>query len=659
MVLCASLLSEACTKRDIVAVEVGVVTAHPSIASLLDGQVLQFTAIVTDIEGRPLPGATVTWETEDPDIVSIDATGILRALREGEAIVRATFRGVSGTSVVTVLPDAVLEASDDSVVFHAAVGQPSPAPAVLELSLTGVGRIGGLEASIDFAAGQPDGWLTPALADTVAPTSLTLAPSTSALPAGAYDATLVIESSDDDGPLQLPVSLRITGLTVSESGGSSSVSESGREDTVTVVLDAPPLADVVVDVASGDPTEVVVSPVRLTFTPSTWDVPQTVALIGVDDEAVDGDRVSTVTVSVVDALSDPAFSPVPDREITVTTVDDDKGRFSAHETDGATRVGEGGTDDVMVVLDLPPLSNVVIRVTSVDPTQLTVSPGVLTFTPQSWATPQTVVVTGVQDGVPEGLQTIDVVFAVDAARSDDGFDGAPDRVITASVFDGLTVVQTGGSTRVTESGGRDSVTVALGARPSSDVSVQITRSDPTEVRLTPESLKFTPSSWNVPQTVVVRPEDDVTVDGDVTSEIVFSVAGNSDPVFLSVPARSVLVTTVDDEVAGFTIDESGDWTTVRERSSDDLKIVLDAQPLSTVVITLTSADPNYVFVAPASLIFTSQNWSRAQEVEVFGVDNNRYDGFLWIDVTVSVDDANSDDAFDAVADQVLRVLFRD
>jgi len=55
-----------------------------------------------------------------------------------------------------------------------------------------------------------------------------------------------------------------------------------------VVLTAQPTADVTIGLSSSDITEGTVAPASVTFTPVTWNVPQTVTVTGVDDLLVDG-----------------------------------------------------------------------------------------------------------------------------------------------------------------------------------------------------------------------------------------------------------------------------------------------------------------------------------------------------------------------------------
>ena len=115
--------------------------------------------------------------------------------------------------------------------------------------------------------------------------------------------------------------IRIPGFTLSTT--TLTVSESGTTATFTVVLNSQPSSDVVFDVTSGDTSEATLSTAALTFTSSNWNTAQTVTVTGVDDSLIDGDIVSTTTVSVNDGSSDNAFDGLSDQTVSVTTEDDD------------------------------------------------------------------------------------------------------------------------------------------------------------------------------------------------------------------------------------------------------------------------------------------------------------------------------------------------
>ncbi len=157
------------------------------------------------------------------------------------------------------------------------------------------------------------------------------------------------------------------GFTIAETSENTAVSEAGSSDTFTIVLDAQPTSDVTFSVSDGSSDEISLSPTTITFTNANWDTPQTVTVTGSDDNLVDGSQTSTVTISVVDEISDDSFDPVADQTLSVSTSDNDTAGFTIAESSGSTGVAEtGSTDTFTVVLDAEPTSNVVIDITSGD-----------------------------------------------------------------------------------------------------------------------------------------------------------------------------------------------------------------------------------------------------------------------------------------------------
>ena len=144
---------------------------------------------------------------------------------------------------------------------------------------------------------------------------------------GVANQTVTAETVDNDPQ---------AGFTVAESGGGTSVSETGTTDTFTVVLTNQPNSNVVIDVSSGDTDEATVSPSSLTFTTGNWNSAQTVTVTGVSDNAVDGNQNTTITVSVNDGSSDNNFDPLNDQTITATTTD--PWGFTVTQSGGSTSV---------------------------------------------------------------------------------------------------------------------------------------------------------------------------------------------------------------------------------------------------------------------------------------------------------------------------------
>ena len=107
----------------------------------------------------------------------------------------------------------------------------------------------------------------------------------------------------------------------------------------------------------------------------------------------------------------------------------------------------------------------------------------------------------------------------------------------------------------------------------------------------------------------------------------------------------------------FVITESGDGTSVSESgTTDSFEAVLIAQPISDVVLTVTSGNETDVTVNPSTLTFTAFNWNSPQTVTVTAVEDSVRDGNQSVPVTISVDADASDDDFDHATDQTVTVM---
>ncbi|GIR37543.1 MAG: hypothetical protein CM15mP49_29280 [Actinomycetota bacterium] len=382
-----------------------------------------------------------------------------------------------------------------------------------------------------------------------------------------------------------------------------------------------------------------------------------------DDAAVDGNQVTTITVAIDDANSDDGYDAVENQTVSVTTTDDDTAGYTIQEDDGSTEVDESGTTDTFtVVLNTQPLSDVVFSIISSDTGEATVTSS-LTFTPANWDTPQTATVTGIDDDIVDGTQSPVITISVNDALSHDDFDDLQDQTINASNTDddvaGFTIDELNGSVEVTEAGGTDTFTVVLDAQPTSNVVLTLTSNDVGESSVS-SPITFTAANWDTPQTVTVTGIDDDIIDGEQGSSITISIDdANSDNDFDSIPDQTVSVLTADDDVAGFTVDQLDGSVEVTEAGgTDTFTVVLDAQPTSDVVIALTSSDTGEATIS-GSLTFTSANWDTPQTVTVTGVDDNLIDGTITSNISVSIIDAISDANFQAVNDQTVSVSTTD
>ena len=458
----------------------------------------------------------------------------------------------------------------------------------------------------------------------------------------------------------------IAGFTISKT--TATVSEDGTTttDLFTVVLNAQPLSDVVLDLSLSATPDAAIDKMTLTFTDADWNVPQTVNVTGLNDDIDDGDEVTTITVAVNDTASDDTFDPLADQTVVVTTTDDDTAGFTLSKT--TATVSEDGTtttDSFTVVLDAQPLTDVVLDLSLTATPDAAIDKMTLTFTNADWNVPQTVNVTGLNDDSDDGDEETTITVAVDDTASDDTFDPLADQTVTVTTTDDETVGFTLSKTTATVSEDgtttTDSFTVVLDAQPLTDVVLDLSLTATPDVAIDKMTLTFTNADWNVPQTVNVTGLNDDSDDGDEETTITVAVNGAaSDDTFDSLADQTVTVTTTDDETVGFTLSKttatvSEDGTT----TTDSFTVVLDAQPLTDVVLDLSLTAAPDVAIDKTTLTFTNADWNVPQSVNVTGLNDDIDDGDEQTTVTVAVNDTASDDTFDSLADQMVTVTTTD
>ena len=265
---------------------------------------------------------------------------------------------------------------------------------------------------------------------------------------------------------------------------------------------------------------------------------------------------------------------------------------------------------------LPPQGeSIVVSVVSADLTVAVVNPPSLTFTSEDWNTAQTVSVTTVDDkmvNVPD--RTVEITHAATGAGYDEITLGS--LVVTATDDDtrGMTVSQ---SSRVLEEGGSATYTVALTSAPTGNVTVHMTSSS-TDVVTVTGSLNFTPTSWEVAQTVTLRGTQNTnSVPTGATATIGHVVTGGD---YEGVIGRNVAVRVLDDDSKAVTVSETA--LTVAENSGEGTyTVVLGSRPTGNVTVSVVSSTQSAVTVSSTSLVFTTDNWNTLQTVTVRGVND--------------------------------------
>jgi hypothetical protein len=436
--------------------------------------------------------------------------------------------------------------------------------------------------------------------------------STDAKYSGIDVADANLSNIDDDG----------AGILVSAISGSTS--EAGGSATFTVKLASQPTANVTIGLSSSDTTEGAVSPASLAFSAANWNIAQTVTVGGVNDDLDDGNIAYTINFDPATS-SDPNYSGMNAADVPVTNTDDDIAGISVSGVSGDT-TETGGTASFTIVLDSQPSANVTIGLSSSDATEGSVSPALLTFTPASWNTPQTVTATGVNDDVDDGNQSYTIITAP-AVSSDTNYDSQNASDVSLNNIDddtaGILVSSISGNT--TETGGQATFTVVLSSQPLADVVIALSSSNLAEGAVSDTALTFTDANWNSAQIVTVSGVNDNIDDGNVSYTIITGAASSADGNYNNSNANDVSVVNVDDDTAGISV--SGiSGNTSEAGGTASFTIVLDSQPTANVSFALSSSDTAEVTVSPAPLTFTPAIWSTPQSATVTGVDDLIDDG---------------------------------
>ena len=361
-----------------------------------------------------------------------------------------------------------------------------------------------------------------------------------------------------------------------------------------------------------------------------WNIPQNISITGLDDRIDDGAELTTITVSVNDALSDDSFDLLTDQMINATTTDDDTRGVSISTISNHT-TESGMNAEFSVVLTSQPMEDVTIGFSSSDPTEGTVTNTPLKFTPTSWNSPQTVSVTAVNDDIDDG--DIEFLIQTDFVTGGD-YTGAAGRNIGVTNVDddtrGITVSEISGTS--TEQGGTASFTIELASQPTGNVTIPLASSDLSEGTVSPATITLTPANWNSAQTITVTGTNDHVDDGDLAFTIVTEAAEGGD--YTGIDAADVGVTNMDDDVRGVAVSAISGPTT-EAGGSTTFTVVLVSQPTADVTIDLSSDDASEGVTADSILVFTPTNWNQIQTVSVIGVDDDIDDGHVLFNVRTS------------------------
>ena len=307
----------------------------------------------------------------------------------------------------------------------------------------------------------------------------------------------------------------------------------GTTYSYTLALLTVPLGDVTVDITSDNP-DVTVDPTKLTILAAQWNAPHTVKItVAADPDGEDEPATLSHTLSGYGT-----YTTGPDFLVQVLD-GNEPGVFIEPTT---LAIPEGFNDAYSVSLRTEPSGTVTVQVAGHAGTDVTVMPDSLTFSSSDWNVPQAVTVTAAEDEDADN-DTVTLTHAVSGYGTVTTTDA-----VTVTIVDrdeeGITVTDVTPPLEDPNEGDTPATgtyTVVLDTQPTGEVMVAITSNNP-DVTVMPESLTFTTSDWNQPQTVTVTAVGDADATDD-TATLTHQASGSD---YSATAAVMVTVTDLDD-----------------------------------------------------------------------------------------------------------------
>ena len=257
--------------------------------------------------------------------------------------------------------------------------------------------------------------------------------------------------------------------------------------------------------ASSDTSEGSLAVSSLAFTTANWNADQTVTITGIADNLSDGDQAYAIRLLADNTTSDLGYKYVDPADVGLKNLDTQMGGYYVSSVSGDTDES-GKTASFTVRLRSEPTDNITIYVASSDTTEGIINRVgdnssldssnlfSLSFTTESWNSPQTVEVTGQWDNLSDGDQSYAILVYPDNTTSDKNYlyvdpQDAPLRNLDLTDQGTFYVSQITGDTD--ENGQTATFTVRLSSEPNSgdnsssndNVTITLSSSDTGEGRI--------------------------------------------------------------------------------------------------------------------------------------------------------------------------------
>jgi len=418
---------------------------------------------------------------------------------------------------------------------------------------------------------------------------------------------------------------------------STTTSEAGNTAEIEIRLTSRPSDAVTVTLTSDTSGEGTLDAPSVTFLPEEWQTSKTVTVRGVDDGALrDGDQPYQLVATV--NSNDANYSNLSVSPVTLTNLDNDG--YTVLVSSPA-RTTEGDSTTYTIGLSQPATEPIPIEITANYQTEISLD-GVnfsnTVVVTLSDASLQTVTVRAVDDTAVEGLHTSTIQHRI-LGHSDPNYPSNIDIAAVAAVIEDndtsvINIVKVEAASEESLVSGRFSLALEQPA-PAGGLTVNYTVSAASTAL---EEGQANADFYRLSRSVYI-PEGQTGVDV-VVLPIQNSMAEAPEQLEISLSPGSgytlgtkvtEILTIYDDDIAGVRIRETGNISRIQENvAGDRYTIELTSQPTDTVTIDLLPTGG--VTLNQTQVVFTLDNWNKAQTVTLDFVNDNRDQG----DRTVSV-----------------------
>lgn len=363
------------------------------------------------------------------------------------------------------------------------------------------------------------------------------------------------------------------------------------------------------------------------YTPENWNVEQelVVTINKPDDGVADGD----VSVEITLTNDGNSASIAPIKVIYVIVRDDESLAATISYADNFFY--EDGSIAIDVSLNAEPVNNVVL---SVVPTQSSRVSSIvpLTFTTTDWATPQQITLSGVNNGIFNSPETIDLSFSFTSGgggANNVSYDYQEKRTLT--MYDASKGIFVESNSLIITEGLTESFDISLSTRPVGNNTLSFTTSSSHIGSIS--SIVFDATNWSNIQTIAIPTiASNYAIDQNDTLVISSDVAGFDD---VSIPI-TISNTTVADmmlSVSDISVNEAGVAT---------FEVSLTSKPVNAVTLDLTLNNGTNFSIDKSQLVFNSNTViGITQTVTLSGIEDGDATGNIDSTIDIVVNGSSS------------------